>query len=102
MTNKLKKGGSNGPGGGKKEGMVINTDKYIPWSVYMSSTDQLDFIGTILQPGSSLNPVFLRILDGAFVALLLVFVMLAFVTSGNLHIFALMFIELGLWASVKW
>lgn len=82
--------------------MVINTDKYIPWSVYMSSTDQLDFIGTILQPGSSLNPVFLRILDGAFVALLLVFVMLAFVTSGNLHIFALMFIELGLWASVKW
>jgi len=68
----------------------------------MSSTDQLDFIGTILQPGSSLNPVFLRILDGAFVALLLVFVMLAFVTSGNLHIFALMFIELGLWASVKW
>lgn len=66
------------------------------------STEQVDFIGTILQPGSSLNPVFLNILDGAFVALFLVFIALAFVTSGNLHIFVLMFIELALWGSVKW
>lgn len=74
----------------------------VPLPVRMSTTEQLDFIGTILQPGSSLNPAFLNILDGAFVALLLVFVMLAFVTSGNPHIFALMLVELGLWASVKW
>ncbi|KXN87861.1 V-type ATPase assembly factor PKR1 [Leucoagaricus sp. SymC.cos] len=65
-------------------------------------TEQLGFIGLILQPGSSLNSTFLYFLDGAFVALFLVFIMLAFVTSGNPHIFALMFIELALWASVKW
>ncbi|KAF9449923.1 hypothetical protein P691DRAFT_811488 [Macrolepiota fuliginosa MF-IS2] len=66
----------------------------------MASTES--FLDSILQPGSSLNPTFLNILDGAFVTLFLVFVALAFVTAGNLHIFALMFIELGLWASVKW
>jgi len=27
---------------------------------------------------------------------------LAFMTAGNIHIFALMGIELALWASVKW
>lgn len=64
--------------------------------------EQTSFLGSILQPGSSLHPVFLYILDGAFTALLLVFIVLAFVTSGNPHIFALMFIELALWASVKW
>ncbi len=66
------------------------------------SSDQASFIGTLLEPGSSLNPVFLNILDAAFVALLLVFVILAFVTAGNPHIFVLAFIELVLWASVKW
>lgn len=65
-------------------------------------TSQTGFIGTLLEPGSSLNPVLLNILDAAFVALLLVFVMLAFVTGGNPHIFVLTFIELALWASVKW
>lgn len=56
----------------------------------------------ILEPGSSLNPTFLAILDAIFLLLFLLFVALAFVTSGNFHIFALMTIELGLWASVKW
>ncbi|KAJ3507563.1 hypothetical protein NLJ89_g6234 [Agrocybe chaxingu] len=56
----------------------------------------------ILTPGSSLHPTFLLIVDGAFVVLFLVFVALAFVTSGNFHVFALMAIELCLWTSVKW
>jgi len=60
------------------------------------------FFGDMLKPGSSLNPAFLAVVDAAFVSLFLVFVGLAFVTSGNFHIFALMAIELALWASVKW
>jgi len=70
-----------------------------------SSTDGEDafsFFTDILKPGSSLNPTFLAVLDVAFISLFLVFVALAFVTSGNLHIFVLMVIELALWASVKW
>lgn len=60
------------------------------------------FFSNILKPGSSLNPTFLAILDGAFICLFFVLVVLAYLTSGNLHIFALLVIELGLWASVKW
>lgn len=66
------------------------------------STEQMGFLASILQPGSSLNPIFLNILDGAFTALFIVFLILAYATAGNFHIFALMFIELALWASVKW
>ena len=61
-----------------------------------------DFIATILQPGSSLNPTFLAILDCAFASLFLVLLVLALLTSGNLHVFILLGIELSLWASVKW
>lgn len=60
------------------------------------------FFSDILTPGSSLNPTFLAILDGAFVILFLVLTTLAYLTAGNPHMFALMGIELGLWASVKW
>ena len=60
------------------------------------------FIATILQPGSSLNPTFLAILDCAFASLSVVLLVLALLTSGNLHVFFLLGIELGLWASVKW
>lgn len=60
------------------------------------------FFSDILEPGSSLNPTFLAILDGAFVCLFLVLAVLAFLTSGNPHMFVLMGIELGLWGSVKW
>jgi hypothetical protein len=85
---------------------TMSTSANTPFTfAHMSATtskDEVGFIGSILQPGSSLNPVFLNVLDGAFAALLLVFIMLAFLTSGNLHVFALMFIELALWASVKW
>lgn len=60
------------------------------------------FVSTILQPGSSLHPTFLLFVDGAFTVLLVVFLILIFLTSGNPHIFALIAIELCLWASVKW
>ncbi|KIM42933.1 hypothetical protein M413DRAFT_444551, partial [Hebeloma cylindrosporum] len=60
------------------------------------------FLSTILQPGSSLHPTFLLIVDCAFLLLLLVFITLAFLTAGNPHVFALMGIELCLWVSVKW
>jgi hypothetical protein len=60
------------------------------------------FFDTILTPGSSLHPTFLLVLDGAFAALFLVLTSLAFLTAGNVHILALMGIELALWGSVKW
>jgi len=60
------------------------------------------FFSDILKPGSSLNPTFLLILDGTFALLLVVLLSLSYLTSGNFHIFALTFIELALWASVKW
>ena len=61
-----------------------------------------NFISTILKPGSSLHPTFLLIVDAAFLCLLLVLVTLVFLTAQNPHIFALIFIELCLWGSVKW
>jgi NADH:ubiquinone oxidoreductase subunit 6 (subunit J) len=61
-----------------------------------------NFISNILKPGSSLHPTFLLIVDAAFLCLLLVLVTLVFLTAQNPHIFALIFIELCLWASVKW
>jgi hypothetical protein len=106
-VSRVEKGVREGPGGGNNESGMKSTSANIKYCTSlllatMSSTEQIGFIGTILQPGSSLNPIFLHILDGAFVALFLVFIMLAVMTSGNPHIFALMFIELALWASVKW
>ncbi|KAI0356698.1 hypothetical protein OH77DRAFT_1423660 [Trametes cingulata] len=60
------------------------------------------FFSNILTPGSSLNPTFLLILDGAFGFLLLVLLSLFILTRGNLHLLFLMIIECCLWASVKW
>ncbi|TFK43140.1 hypothetical protein BDQ12DRAFT_674468 [Crucibulum laeve] len=68
----------------------------------MEPSKDESFFATILEPGSSRNPVFLAILDGAFIFLLLVLLSLAYLTSGNPHIFALIGIELCLWGSVKW
>ncbi|KDR83337.1 hypothetical protein GALMADRAFT_109699 [Galerina marginata CBS 339.88] len=65
-------------------------------------SEDTSFFANILTPGSSLHPTFLLVVDCAFLILLLVFVVLALLTSGNPHIFALMVIELCLWASVKW
>ncbi|TFY80281.1 hypothetical protein EWM64_g3738 [Hericium alpestre] len=60
------------------------------------------FVSNILTPGSSLNPAFLLILDAAFAFLFMVLVSVAILTSGNIHLLALIAIELALWASVKW
>ncbi|KAF9481966.1 hypothetical protein BDN70DRAFT_875589 [Pholiota conissans] len=65
-------------------------------------SEATSFFSQILKPGSSLHPTFLVIVDCAFLLLLLVFITLIFLTNGNLHVFALIAIELGLWASVKW
>ncbi|KAF5322675.1 hypothetical protein D9619_001131 [Psilocybe cf. subviscida] len=67
-----------------------------------ASDPSTDFLSNVLTPGSSLHPTFLLILDGAFAALLCVFIGAAILTRGNLHILALMVIELCLWGSVKW
>ncbi|KAF8164962.1 hypothetical protein B0H34DRAFT_217628 [Crassisporium funariophilum] len=64
--------------------------------------EEASFFSNILTPGSSLHPTFLALVDGAFLLLLVVFVILIVLTSGNPHIFALITIELALWASVKW
>ncbi|KAG9099692.1 hypothetical protein FRC06_004944 [Ceratobasidium sp. 370] len=56
----------------------------------------------ILKPGSSRHPVFLLIVDGALALLLSVLLSLLYLTSGNIHIIALILIECCLWASIKW
>ncbi|KAJ6516099.1 hypothetical protein C8R45DRAFT_958791 [Mycena sanguinolenta] len=63
--------------------------------------DSGDFFSNILTPGSSLHPKFLLAVDITFTALFFILVALAFLTAGNIHIFALIAIELALWASVK-
>ncbi|THH33716.1 hypothetical protein EUX98_g445 [Antrodiella citrinella] len=67
-----------------------------------ASSPDTEFLSNILTPGSSLHPTFQLILDGAFAFLLMVLVGLAVLTRGNIHMFALIGIELCLWASVKW
>ncbi|KAF7301456.1 hypothetical protein MIND_00710900 [Mycena indigotica] len=68
----------------------------------MADNEDEGFFANILKPGSALQPQFLAVLDGAFATLLVILFALVFLTSGNLHIFVLIAIELGLWASVKW
>ncbi|KAL5527606.1 hypothetical protein ACEPAG_6407 [Sanghuangporus baumii] len=65
-------------------------------------SSQDNFLSTLLEPGSSLHPTFLRILDAAFATLLAIFISLLYLLSGNVHIIFLIAIELCLWASVKW
>jgi len=60
------------------------------------------FFGTILEQGSSFNPRFLLVVDGTFATLLAVLVSSTILTRGNVHLIFLTFIELALWASVKW
>lgn len=60
------------------------------------------FLDNILTPGSSLNPTFLFIVDGALGLLLVVLLSLFILTRGNLHLLFLMVIECCLWASIKW
>ncbi|KAI0829372.1 hypothetical protein BC628DRAFT_1417106 [Trametes gibbosa] len=60
------------------------------------------FFDNILAPGSSLDPTFLLIVDGALGLLLLVLFGLLVLTRGNIHLVFLIIIECCLWASVKW
>jgi hypothetical protein len=60
------------------------------------------FFSNILEPGSSLNPTFLLIVDFSFAFLLAILITLAFFTNGSVHFFFLIAVELALWASVKW
>ncbi|KAF9644399.1 hypothetical protein BDM02DRAFT_3121964 [Thelephora ganbajun] len=90
-----------------------NNRDVIELRVLLSSTAMTDvdddsgsqfssFFGTILEPGSSFNPTFLLVVDGAFTSLFVVLVTLAVLTKGNVHLIFLTFIELALWVSVKW
>ncbi|CAE6486573.1 unnamed protein product [Rhizoctonia solani] len=56
----------------------------------------------ILKPGSSRHPVFLMIVDGALALLLSVLLSLLYLTKGNVHVIALIGIEICLWGSIKW
>jgi len=67
-----------------------------------SKDNESSFFETLLTPGSSLHPTSLLILDGAFTALFFVFLMLLWLSSGSIHVWALIGIEMALWASVKW
>jgi ER protein Pkr1 len=61
-----------------------------------------DLFSNILAPGSSLNPTFLLVVDGVLALLSLTLGSLVIVTGGNVHLIALSFIALALWASIKW
>lgn len=61
-----------------------------------------DFLSNILAPGSSLHPTFLLAVDSVLALLTLTLVSLVIATGGNVHLVALLFIELALWVSIKW
>jgi ER protein Pkr1 len=68
----------------------------------LSDKDDDDFLSNILAPGSSLNPTFLLVVDGVLALLALTLVSLVIATGGNVHLIALLVIELALWVSIKW
>jgi hypothetical protein len=67
-----------------------------------ASPSDSDFLSNILAPGSSLNPTFLLAVDVVLALLSLTLGSLVIVTGGNVHLIALLFIALALWASIKW
>lgn len=67
-----------------------------------ASPSDSDFLSNILEPGSSLNPTFLLVVDGVLALLSLTLGSLVFITRGNVHLIALLFIALALWVSIKW
>ena len=67
-----------------------------------STTEEPSFIADILTPGSSRYASWQLLLDAAFAALLCVLLGLVWLTRGNIHIFGLIFIEICLYASIKW
>ena len=84
---------------------MSNTQTDSAETAHQPSTEppsEQSIFSTLLTPGSSLHPTLLLLLDAAFLALFLLFLSLAIATEGNVHIMALMAIEIALWASVKW
>lgn len=73
---------------------TMNTDQ--------QNIDSAPLLTVILQPGSSLHPTFLLILDVVLGSLALLLALLLYLTSGNLHFVGLLAIELSLWATLKW
>jgi hypothetical protein len=71
-------------------------------TVQHAPSDQDDFLSNLLAPGSSLNPTFLVVVDGVLALLALTLVSLVIATGGNVHLIALLVIELALWVSIKW
>lgn len=67
-----------------------------------TSSSENDLLSNILAPGSSLNPSFLLVVDGVLALLALTLLSLVIVTGGNVHLVALLVIELALWVSIKW
>ncbi|EJU06225.1 hypothetical protein DACRYDRAFT_103170 [Dacryopinax primogenitus] len=65
-----------------------------------TTNDIVSFFADILTPGSSLRPQFLLALDVVLGFLLFIFLSLLCLTW-SLHFLALMAIDIGLWASVK-
>jgi hypothetical protein len=82
--------------------MDERTERDKDTSSQQASPSENDFFSNILTPGSSLNPTFLFIVDGVLALLFLTLLSLVIVTGGNIHLIALLFIELALWASIKW
>ncbi|KAI0751282.1 hypothetical protein C8Q80DRAFT_1268545 [Daedaleopsis nitida] len=60
------------------------------------------FVSNILTPGSSLNPVFLYIVDGVLASLMTILLALLVLSRGSIHFVFLILITGCLWASVKW
>lgn len=103
VTRRVEKDGSAfGADGGKMEASMYYVIIELDMTDDQNTSDSFSFLSNILKPGSSLQPTFLIIVDCTFLSLLLLFIALAFVTAGNLHVLILMGIELCLWASVKW
>ncbi|KZT74543.1 hypothetical protein DAEQUDRAFT_761384 [Daedalea quercina L-15889] len=84
--------------------MPHSTENPLESAIHSSSVSlsEQSLFSTLLTPGSSLHPTLLLLLDVAFFALFLVFLSLAIVTRGNVHLLVLMLIEVALWVSVKW
>jgi hypothetical protein len=82
--------------------MNEQTDRDKETSSQQASSSKNDVLSTILAPGSSLSPTFLIVIDDVLASLVLTVLSLVVVTGGNVHIIALLLIELALWASIKW
>ncbi|KAK4702544.1 hypothetical protein P7C70_g3676, partial [Phenoliferia sp. Uapishka_3] len=59
-----------------------------------------DVVDSIFTPGT--NPGLLQAMNASFYALFFTLFVMLFLTSGNLHVWALFGLSLGLFGSIKW